>query len=165
MSTHRQECCGLSTFSCARVAHHHNSHPAAHSNPPTRKTFKNPIPIFSPHFLESLQSFTTPFTSSSLNLHQCVRVAGPSDAGRWPLLSHMRLLQLPLSSTCHPATLPLCHPTQPATLRVLFYSTLLPAKIQNIQNIRYKKCQYPTQPNVTLAQHPPLYFTNSNLAG
>ena len=157
MSTHRQECCGLSTFSCARVAHHHNSHPAAHSNPPTRKTFKNPIPIFSPHFLETLQSL-----HNSLHL-LLTRLAPVCQSGR---SVRRRPVAVTESHAALAATslfyLPPCHP---ATLRVLFYSTLLPAKIQNIQNIRYKKCQYPTQPNVTLAQHPPLYFTNSNLAG
>ena len=100
IATHRQKCCCwlLSTFSCARVAHHNSS-----TNPPTLRTFK---PIFSPHFLGSTQSLHNSFLHllltprrPSLNLHQSDVVGTPSDAGRWPLLSHMRLLQeLPASS-------------------------------------------------------------------
>ena len=57
-----------------------------------------------------------------LNLHQSDVVGTPSDAGRWPLLSHMRLLQeLPASS--YLSLLPAATARRrPNTVRVL-YST------------------------------------------
>ena len=146
MSTHRQECCGLSTFSCAGVAHHHNSHPAAHSNPPTRKTFKNPIPIFSPHFLETLQSL-----HNSLHL-LLTRLAPVCQSGRsvrrrpvavtesHAALAATSLFYLP---PCHPATLPpnpTCHSARP----FLLYSTAG----ENTEHTKYKIQKMPI-PNST----------------
>ena len=133
IATHRQECCCwlLSTFSCARVAHHNSS-----TNPPTRETFK---PIFYPHFLGSTRSLhnsllhllLTP-RGPSLNLHQSDVVRTPSDAGRWPLLSHMRLLQeLPASS--YLSLLPAATARRrPNTVRVL-YSTKYKAYNREMQ--------------------------------
>ena len=128
-------CCWLSTFSSARVAHHNRS-----TNPPTRRTFK-PLLIFSTLTLETFSNQTLSLSSFSLLTlcSTCTRsdtvVSVPSDAGQWPLLSHMRLQQLPLSSTCRHRPNPTCHR----------HDCARPVLYMRIQNIKVGNPKYATQ--------------------
>ena len=58
----------------------------------------------------------------------------PSDAGQWPLLSHMRLHQLPLSSTCRHRPNPTCHR----------HDCARPVLYMRIQNIKVGNPKYAT---------------------
>ena len=70
-----------------------------------------------------------------LNLHQSDVVGTPSDAGRWPLLSHMRLLQeLPASSylSLLPAATALDpDPTQPLCASCTLLYRIQSTKLEN----------------------------------
>ena len=61
-------------------------------------------------------------------------VSVPSDAGQWPLLSHMRLQQLPLSSTCRHRPNPTCHR----------HDCARPVLYMRIQNIKVGNPKYAT---------------------
>ena len=98
-----------------------------HSNPSFPLTFL----VYNLQYLHNslLHLLLTP-RRPSLNLHQSDVVGTPSDAGRWPLLSHMRLLQeLPASS--YLSLLPAATALDPDPTQPLCASCTLLYRIQN----------------------------------
>ena len=118
--------------------------PSQQVNQPTHaQNIQTPSHLFHSHSGNLLQSNSQPLPLLTahplLNLHQqvltqwCLPV--PSDAGQWPLLSHMRLHQLPLSSTCRHRPNPTCHR----------HDCARPVLYIRIQNIKVGNPKYATQ--------------------
>ena len=91
--------------------------PSQQVNQPTHaQNIQTPSHLFHSHsgnLLQPLSASPPSHCSPSAQLAPGARHSGaspvPSDAGQWPLLSHMRLHQLPLSSTCRHRPNPTCH--------------------------------------------------------